>query len=153
MTTRDGDNAADQRLAFGRFVLDLQRGSLQLDGREIALRPKALAVLCYLIQHPRRLISKQELLAAVWPDLVVSDDTLAQTVVELRNVLGEAGTRLIVTTPEGYRFESSEAPRDRRKPRHWHLLRWRWIYGILAPLALLLTFVVLWLSMRGCAAG
>ena len=46
------------------------------------------------------------------------------------------GARLIVTVPRrGYRFEAAEAPPDRRKARSWHPLRFRWKYGILAPLA------------------
>jgi DNA-binding winged helix-turn-helix (wHTH) protein len=152
MTTSEGTGTAEQRLAFGRYVLNLRRSSLQLDGREIALKPKTFGVLCYLVQHPRRLISKEELLAAIWPDLVVSDDALMQPIDESRSALGEAGARMIVSVPGGYRFEDSEAPRDRRRNSRGHLLRWRWMYGILAPFALLLTFVVLWLSMRGCAA-
>src|SRR3982751_6522408 len=116
MTRPEGDNAAEQRLTFGRYVLDLRRGSLLLDGREVALRPKTFGVLCYLVQHPGRLVSKEELLAAVWPNLVVTDDTLVQSIGELRRVLGESGARLIVTVPRrGYRFEASEAPPDRRK--------------------------------------
>jgi len=146
MTTNEGDNAPDQRLTFGRFVLDLRRGVLLLDGRDIVLRPKTFGVLSYLAQHPARLVSKEELLAAVWPNLVVTDDTLVQSIGELRRALGEAGARLIVTVPRrGYRFEVSEAPPDRRKARSWHPLRFRWKYGILAPLAVGLALVVLWL--------
>ena len=152
MTTSDEPSAVEQKLAFGRYVLDLRRGSLQFDGRGIPLQPKTFGLLCYLVQHPRRLILTEELLTAVWPDLVVTEEVLARSIAELRGVLGEAGARLIVTVPEGYRFEASEAPRDRRKARRGHLLRWRWIYGILAPFALMLTFVILWLSMRGCTA-
>ena len=149
--TTVSEGSARQALTFGRYVLDLKRGSLLLDGREISLHPKTFAVLCYLVQHPDRLIGREELLQAVWPDLV-GDDTLAQSIGELHRTLGEAGARMIIALPEGYRFEAAGAPRDRRKPRHGHLLRWRWIYGILAPFALLMTFVVMWLSMRGCAA-
>jgi DNA-binding winged helix-turn-helix (wHTH) protein len=152
MTTVNGESPARQSLMFGRYVLDLQRGCLMLDGREITLRPNTFAVLCYLVQHPGRLIGKEELLEAVWPNLVVTDDTLVQSIGELRGVFGEAGGRLIVSVPEGYRFEAAGAPRDRRKSGRMHLLRWRWTYGILAPFAILLTFVVLWLSMRGCAS-
>ena len=142
----EGDNAPDQRLTFGRFVLDLRRGVLLLDGRDIVLRPKTFGVLSYLVQHPQRLVSKEELLAAVWPNLVVTDDTLVQSIGELRRALGETGARLIVTVPRrGYRFEASEAPPDRRKARRWHPLRFRWKYGILAPLAVGITLVVLWL--------
>ncbi len=104
------------------------------------MRPKTFAVLCYLVQHPGRLVSKEELLAAVWPNLVVTDDTLVQSIGELRRALGEPGARLIVTVPRrGYRFEVAEAPPDRRKARSWHPLRFRWNYGILAPLAVGIT--------------
>jgi TolB-like protein/DNA-binding winged helix-turn-helix (wHTH) protein/cytochrome c-type biogenesis protein CcmH/NrfG len=146
MTTSEGDNAAEQRLTFGRYVLDLRRGCLLLDDREVGLRPKTFAVLCYLVQHPNRLVSKDELLAAVWPDVIVTDDTLVQSIGELRRALGESGARVITTVPRrGYRFEAS-LPGDRRKGRGWHLLRFRWKYGIFAPLALAITVAVLWLG-------
>ncbi|MEO8018776.1 MAG: winged helix-turn-helix domain-containing protein [Pseudomonadota bacterium] len=138
---------ATEKLEFGRYVLDLHRGSLLLDGREIALRPKTFSVLCYLVQHPDRLISKDELLAAVWPNLVVTDDTLVQSIGELRRALGETGARLITTVPRrGYRFEAS-APLDRRNSRNWTPLRFRWKYGIFAPLALGVTLLALWLGL------
>jgi TolB-like protein/DNA-binding winged helix-turn-helix (wHTH) protein/cytochrome c-type biogenesis protein CcmH/NrfG len=153
MGTPEGEPAVPHRLDFGRVVLDLQRGCLLLDGREITLRPKTFAVFCYLAQHPNRLVSKQELMAAVWPGLVVSDDTLVQSVGELRRALGDAGARMITTVPKrGYRFEPS-APKDRRKARGWRALRWHWTYGILAPLALLMTFAALWFGMRDQHAG
>ena len=61
--------------------------------------------------------------------------------------LGDTGARLITTVPRrGYRFEASEVPPDRRKTRNRHLFRFRWIYGILAPLAVALTVLVLWLA-------
>jgi len=151
MAIREGDTQAEQeqRLTFGRFVLDLRRGVLLLDGREVVLRPKTFAVMCFLVQHPGRLVSKEELLAAVWPNLVVTDDTLVQSIGELRRALGDAGARLIVTVPRrGYRFEASEAPPDRRKARKWHPLRFQWKYGILAPLAVALTLAVLWVVPR-----
>ncbi len=146
MTISEGDNA-ESRLTFGRYVLDLRRGSLLLDGREIALRPKTFGVLRFLVEHPGRLVSKEELLEAVWPNLIVTDDTLVQSIGELRRALGESGARLITTVPRrGYRFEVEEAPPDRRKARGMHALRFRWKYGILAPLALALTVLALWLA-------
>jgi TolB-like protein/DNA-binding winged helix-turn-helix (wHTH) protein len=145
MANPDGNHAAEQRLTFGRYVVDLNRGCLLLDDREIALRPKTFAVLVYLATHPGRLVSKEEILAAVWPNLVVTDDTLVQSIGELRRALGDAGARLITTVPRrGYRFESEEAPPERRKARGWHPLRWRWEYGIIAPLAVALVFAALW---------
>ncbi|MBC8025034.1 MAG: winged helix-turn-helix domain-containing protein, partial [Steroidobacteraceae bacterium] len=147
MANPDGDNAAEQRLTFGRYVVDLNRGCLLLDDREIPLRPKTFAVLTHLATHPGRLFGKEEILAAVWPNLVVTDDTLVQSIGELRRALGESGARLITTVPRrGYRFEGDEAPPDRRKTREWHPLRWRWKYGIIAPLAVGLAVAALWLG-------
>ena len=80
-----------ERQEFGRYVLDVRRGCLLLDGREVTLRPKTFAVLTYLAARPGQLVSKEELFAAVWPNLVVTDDTLVQSIGELRRALGENG--------------------------------------------------------------
>src|SRR5436309_5792527 len=96
-----------RRLQFDRYILDLDRGCMFLDGSEIALRPKTFAVLRYLVEHCGRLVPKEELFGAVWPNLVVTDDALVQSIGELRHALGDDGPRLIKTTPRrGYRFEA-----------------------------------------------
>jgi len=88
-------------------VLDLDRGGLLLDGNEIALRPKTFAVLLHLVENANRLVSKEELFAAAWPNVAVTDDALVQSIGELRRALGDDGPRLIKTIPRrGYRFES-----------------------------------------------
>ena len=95
------------RLQFDRYVLDLDRGSLFLEGNEIALRPKTFAVLRYFVENSSRLVSKDDLFAAVWPNLAITDDVLVQSIGELRRALGDDGARLIKTIPRrGYRFES-----------------------------------------------
>jgi TolB-like protein/DNA-binding winged helix-turn-helix (wHTH) protein len=95
-----------KQLRFDRYVLDLDRGCLLLDGNEIVLRPKTFSVLRYLVENPGRLVSKDELFAAVWPKVAVTDDTLVQSISELRRVIGDDGARLIRTIPRrGYRFE------------------------------------------------
>ena len=95
------------RLQFDRYVLDLDRGSLFLEGNEIALRPKTFAVLRYFVENSNRLVSKDDLFAAVWPNLAITDDVLVQSIGELRRALGDDGARLIKTIPRrGYRFES-----------------------------------------------
>jgi len=110
MTTGDSSpREQDQvtRLYFDRYILDLHRGCLLLDGSEIALRPKIFAVLHYLVQNPCRLVSKDELVAAVWSNLAITDDALVQSIGDLRRALGDDGARLIKTIPRrGYRFES-----------------------------------------------
>lgn len=99
-----------KRLRFDRYVLDLDRGCLLLDGSEIALRPKTFAVLRYLVENSGRLVSKDDLFAAVWPNLAVTDDALVQSVGELRRALAGDGPSLIKTIPRrGYRFESAVA--------------------------------------------
>ena len=102
MTTRDSIPPVQtraKRLRFDRYVLDLDRGCLLLDGNEIALRPKTFAVLHYLIENSGRLVSKDELFAAVWPNLAITDDALVQSIGELRRALGDDGPRLIRTDP------------------------------------------------------
>jgi adenylate cyclase len=110
MTTGDANPHARvqaERLRFDRYVLDLDRGCLLLDGSEIALRPKTFAVLRFFVENSRRLVSKDELFAAVWPNLVITDDALVQSIGELRRAFGDDGARLIRTIPRrGYRFES-----------------------------------------------
>jgi TolB-like protein/DNA-binding winged helix-turn-helix (wHTH) protein/Tfp pilus assembly protein PilF len=97
--------------AFGRFRLDPVRGELSSGGAGIELRPKALAVLHYMLSHPQRLVGKDELLAAVWGKVVVTDDSLVQCVREIRQALGDADQRLIRTIPRsGYLFAGDVTP-------------------------------------------
>ena len=96
------------RLSFDRYVLDLSRGCLLLDNSEVFLRPKTFAVLKFLVENSGRLASKDDIFAAVWPNLAVTDDTLVQSIGELRRELGSDGPRLIKTVPRrGYRFDAS----------------------------------------------
>ncbi|TMJ32523.1 MAG: transcriptional regulator [Alphaproteobacteria bacterium] len=120
VTTRDADSAAPAhatRLAFDRYVLDLDRGCLLLDGHEVPLRPKTFAVLRYLVENAGRLVSKDDIFAAVWANLAVTDDTLVQSIGELRRELGEDGSRLIKTIPRrGYRFDAVVTAQPLERP-------------------------------------
>ena len=78
---------------FGEFILDIDKGCLFKDGAEVRLRPKVYETLKYLVQHPGRLISKQELMQAIWADAFVTDDSLVQCTLELRRALGDHGQR------------------------------------------------------------
>jgi TolB-like protein/DNA-binding winged helix-turn-helix (wHTH) protein/cytochrome c-type biogenesis protein CcmH/NrfG len=96
-----------KQLRFDRYVLDLNRGCLFLGKNEITIRPKTFAILRHLVENPGRLVSKDELFAAVWPNIAITDDVLVQSIGELRRMLGDDGARLIKTVPRrGYRFES-----------------------------------------------
>src|ERR1700744_1896943 len=110
MSTHDPaarDGMRGKQLRFGRYLLDLGRGCLLLHENEIALRPKTFSVLCYLVRNGQRLVSKDEVFPAVWPNVTVTDDTLVQSISELRQAIGDEGARLIRTVPRrGYRFEA-----------------------------------------------
>jgi TolB-like protein/DNA-binding winged helix-turn-helix (wHTH) protein/Tfp pilus assembly protein PilF len=144
MAQTESDNTP-RSLTFGRYVLDVTRGCLLSDGREIPLRPKTFAVLTYLAQRPGQLVSKDELFEAVWPGLIVTDDTLVQSIGELRRTLGDAEAKLITTVPKrGYRLDLEAAPPERRHARGVHAFRWRWKYGLIAPFVVAIVFVAIW---------
>ena len=90
---------------FGEFTLDVVRGCVLKAGEEIKLRPKVYETLKYLVEHPGRLIGKQELMQAVWPDAFVTDDSLVQCTLELRRALDDRSQQLLKTVPRrGYLF-------------------------------------------------
>jgi TolB-like protein/DNA-binding winged helix-turn-helix (wHTH) protein/Flp pilus assembly protein TadD len=94
--------------SFDEFRLDLSRGALMRDGRQVPLRPKAFDVLHCLVCHQGELLSRDVLLEWIWPNLVVSDDSLTQCVIEIRKALGDQDRNIIRTIPRrGYRFEAA----------------------------------------------
>ncbi|HEX7787847.1 MAG TPA: winged helix-turn-helix domain-containing protein, partial [Methylomirabilota bacterium] len=98
---------------FGGHTLDLTRGSLRSGDRTIELRPKSFGVLVYLVQNAGRLVSKDELIQAVWPDVAVSDDSLAKCVSEVRAALRDGDQRLVKTVPRrGYVLDVPVSPVD-----------------------------------------
>jgi TolB-like protein/DNA-binding winged helix-turn-helix (wHTH) protein/Flp pilus assembly protein TadD len=114
-----GKLAPPLRLRFERYVLDLERGCLLAGGEEVPLRPKTFDLLRYLVGSPGRLVSKDELLAAVWPDVLVSEDSIVQCITELRRALGDHDQRLIKTVQRrGYRFEASILFEPNTSARH-----------------------------------
>ena len=85
---------------FDGFTLDLVRGALlAASGTEIALRPKAFALLRQLVENAGRLIDRDEIMAAVWPGVTVTDDSITQVIKEIRRALGDAEQRLLRTVP------------------------------------------------------
>jgi DNA-binding winged helix-turn-helix (wHTH) protein/Tfp pilus assembly protein PilF/TolB-like protein len=95
-------------LRFAGFDVDLGRGELRVGGAPVSLRPKTFALLAYLACHPGRLLTKDELIEAVWPDVTVTDDSLVQCVSEVRAALRDDGQGLIKTVPRrGYLFEAT----------------------------------------------
>lgn len=94
-------------LHFPPFRLDPSNERLWDETQEIPLRPKTFAVLRYLVEHAEQLVTKDELMSAVWSDTVVGDDALTSCVQELRRALGDDARqpRYIETVyRRGFRF-------------------------------------------------
>lgn len=90
---------------FDRFRLDLRRASLLRDETAVALRPKAFDVLLYLVRNAGRVVSKEELLREAWPRVIVTDNSLAQCVREIREALGDEDQSIVATSARrGYVF-------------------------------------------------
>ena len=99
---------ADLRaITFGPFRLDLSAGRLWCGSRVIPLRPKTWAVLLYLAERPGMLVSRDELMDAIWPDTAITPDTLNKSISELRAAFNDVrwAPRFVDTVyHRGFRF-------------------------------------------------
>src|SRR3990172_798560 len=99
---------------FGPFAVDAVSYRLLRDGEVIPLSPKIIDLLLYLVARQSALVPKDELFAALWPDVAVTDNALTQAVSELRQALGDdpsKPTYIQTVARRGYRFiEAVETP-------------------------------------------
>src|SRR5499426_2478965 len=117
------------KIAFGSFVLDVDRGTLIREGQPIALSSKGLQLLLRLLRAPGQVLSKADLMRAAWSDAAVEESNLSVQIAALRKQLGPSpdGGDWIATIPRvGYRFvgsvaaqpgTDSGAPRTEGEPR------------------------------------
>ena len=94
---------------FGPFRLDPEKPCLWRDGELVSLTPKAVETLLVLVQQNGRLVEREQLMSAIWPDTFVEDGNLNFNVSVLRKALGTdaAGEQYIQTVPRhGYRFNA-----------------------------------------------
>ena len=101
------------RFTFNDIELNLTAGLLIKEGQTISIRAKTLLVLKYLIAHQTKIVTKQEILASVWHDVVVQEQVLVQSIKEIRDLLG---SHVIKTYPrQGYQWtvELSEITNDK----------------------------------------
>jgi TolB-like protein/DNA-binding winged helix-turn-helix (wHTH) protein len=90
-------------LTFGAFTLDPGRRSLAKGGMVLNLRPKSFDVLCVLANTPGELVTKDVIAQAAWPGVVMTDESLARCISDIRQALGDEGQALIKTVPRrGY---------------------------------------------------
>ena len=102
---------------FGEYTLDIAQGCLRTADREVDLRPKSFEVLRCLVENVGRLVTKDELIKAVWPNVIVTDESLARCISEVRQAITDSDQKIIETVPRrGYRF-SSPVLQLRRMPK------------------------------------
>ncbi|RDV04566.1 winged helix-turn-helix domain-containing protein [Undibacter mobilis] len=91
---------------FGEFELDQQRAELRgPDGGVLKLRPKSFEMLQFFVSNAGRVLTKQELMEAIWPKVFVGEDSLFQCIREIRGVLGDERRQVIkLATGGGYLF-------------------------------------------------
>jgi DNA-binding winged helix-turn-helix (wHTH) protein len=95
------------RFRFGDQLIDVDRRELRRGAESIALEPQVFDLLVYLVQNRDRVVSKDDLLAAVWGGRIVSESALTSRITAARKAIGDSGKaqRLIRTVPrKGIRF-------------------------------------------------
>jgi len=97
---------ASKRYSFGDYTLDLERGALLKLGSDVKLRPKSFEVLRLLVERHGQLVSKEDLITAVWPRTVVTEGALGQCLIDVRRAIGDESQVIIRTVPRrGYLFD------------------------------------------------
>ena len=92
---------------FGDTSVDTLRAEIRRAGETVPLRRKSFDVLVYLLQRPRRVVTKLELLDAVWGDRIVTEGSLKHCLMEVRAAIGDHERKLIRTVPRrGYILEA-----------------------------------------------
>lgn len=98
-----GGGAAAQHWFSGLTYSERGKCLVQADGTQVALRAKSLTVFKYLADQPGTVVNKEDLIAAVWPGVTVTDDSLTQCIADIRRVLGEGAHETLRTVPrQGY---------------------------------------------------
>jgi len=98
---------ADVQILFGDHALDIERRELRRGSEQIALEPQVFDLLVYLVQNRDRVVSKDDVIAAVWGGRIVSESTLTSRINAVRKAVGDSGEqqRVIRTIArKGFRF-------------------------------------------------
>jgi serine/threonine-protein kinase len=93
--------------SFHNFRVDTLRRVLWQDKKSVPITPRLFEALVHLVQHHDRVVTKEELLHTIWPNVFVEENNLTQSISGLRRILGErkGENRFIVTVAgHGYRF-------------------------------------------------
>jgi DNA-binding winged helix-turn-helix (wHTH) protein/TolB-like protein/Tfp pilus assembly protein PilF len=163
--TEPSPTPGNATLQIGDWAVEPALNQLSASGKTVKLEPKAMAVLVSLADRPGQVVSREALLSAVWPGVVVGDDSLTQVVIKLRKALGdvpETPAYIQTISKGGYRLiapvarsaETSTAPvRTDAEPKYAER-KWRvpWIAGA-GMAALLLAAAGAWWIEGGRVTG
>lgn len=154
---------------FDEFILDAgKRRVYDSQGEAVSLMPKAFDILLYLVSNEQRVVEKEELMDAIWPDTSVEENNLTQNISALRRALGEKHreNRFIATVPgRGYKFVAAVHKVDHEatsvgagpgnvQPTSTRVRsRWLTFAGIALAGGLIITAVMLWRGTAGAPAG
>ena len=98
----------DDVFRFGGFTLDLRKGTIAQNDEPVFLRPKAFALLTHLARNMGRIVPKAELMEVAWPGVYVTEDSLTQSIREIRKVLGDELVRTV--SKRGYMLAAETVP-------------------------------------------
>ena len=105
-----------RRCQFEGWTLDCTALQLQGPAGPVALRPKTFEVLQFLVEHPGRVVTREEILDAIWPGVTVTEELITQCVSEVRQALGDQQQRIIKTLPGAAISSRSLFRRSRMAP-------------------------------------
>ena len=91
---------------FGPFELDAVEHTLLAQGRPVALTGRAFDTLLYLVRHPGRLVTRDELIGAVWGDTIVEEGNLHWTISVVRRALAQESPETWIETARGLGYRS-----------------------------------------------
>jgi DNA-binding winged helix-turn-helix (wHTH) protein/TolB-like protein/Tfp pilus assembly protein PilF len=147
------------RLQVGDWTIEPALNLLSAAGKTVKLEPKAMSVLMYLVDRAGQVVSREALLAAVWPGVVVGDDSLTQVVIKLRKALGDVpekpayiqtiskgGYRLVARVVQAEEIRSPPARPKSDSPQVERKWRVGWMAAASIAALLLATAGAWWIS-------
>jgi DNA-binding winged helix-turn-helix (wHTH) protein/TolB-like protein/Tfp pilus assembly protein PilF len=142
-----------QPLQVGDWTLEPALNRLSAAGKAVKVEPKAMAVLVYLADRPGQVVSREALLSAAWPGVVVGDDSLTQVVIKLRKALGDVPEKpayIQTISKGGYRLVAPVVRTQMTAAEGNRRLRWLPAAGMAAAL---LTAAAIWWIQDERATG
>ena len=114
------EDAEPHIIRIGAIELDLNRSEIRRDGMPVAVEPQVFALISHLAANPGQVLSRDDLIEAIWDGRLVSDSAIASRINTARRILGDDGSaqKIIRTIPKrGFRFEIDTKPAESAAPK------------------------------------